>query len=190
MLEVIAVVVAAAALAICAGLAVRFRELSRRLRAAELALANSPSTGTALPEPPEPRPLEGLRVGVAITQDHPHAPFADLLKEHLFAEDVSDISILSPEAAKALRANWTSDDAPDILIAGEIACNGYAEVYYTADISCFTPQEAVCTVVERPPHGDRPVNLATGLISKLKQELDKIVGRDERRRAVRELRGL
>jgi hypothetical protein len=141
-------------------------------------------------EEPPPRPLEGLRVAVAITQDHPHAVFVDVLKDQLFAEDVTDILVLSAEEAALLDKNWKDrKDAPDILIKGDIVCNGYAEIYYTADFICSNATDAICTLIEKPPHGDRPSNLAIELVARLKKELGKIVGRNERRQAIRELKG-
>jgi hypothetical protein len=66
-------------------------------------------------------------------------------------------------------------------------CNGYAEIYYQADFSCSNAQHAICNLIEKPPHGDRPANLAMELVARIKTELEKRISRDERREAVREL---
>jgi len=75
----------------------------------------------------------------------------------------------------------------DIFISGTLTCNGYAEVYYQAEFTCFASGEAICTIIERPPGGDRPENLAMELVTKLSSKLDEFVRRNERRRAIDEL---
>ncbi|HTQ11330.1 MAG TPA: hypothetical protein VMI31_14790, partial [Fimbriimonadaceae bacterium] len=178
MLEAVAFAVAIAALAASAAMAARIRQLAARLEAAERALAERPNRADALegsrPALPESRPLEGLRVALAISQDHDHAPFVTLLKEQLFGEDVTDVSVLGPGESAALLAYWPESGGPDLLIDGQILCNSYAEIYYEADLTCRTPSQALCTIVERPPHGDRPVNLAHDLIARIKNELEKL----------------
>ncbi|RYG21730.1 hypothetical protein EON82_18355 [bacterium] len=116
------------------------------------------------------RPLQGLRVGLRIEQDHPHPVFANLLKELLLKED----AILEADAA-------------DLIVEGGVVCNGYADVYYTAELNCRLQDEAICVLIEKPPHGDRQENLARELLSKLKKELRKTTERSERSNALREL---
>ncbi len=78
----------------------------------------------------------------------------------------------------------------DLLVAGILKCNGYAEVYYEAEITCYSRHEAVCTLIERPPGGDRPGNLAIEVVATLNAKLDALFRRSERARAISELRGL
>src|ERR1700678_4105417 len=84
--------------------AYRLRGAEARLKAAETALrarAQDPS-----PElPTAVSPLHGLRIALAVTQDHPHPIFSDLLKEALLREDVLEVL---PAPASA----W------DVLIVG------------------------------------------------------------------------
>lgn len=176
MLEIVAGVVALAGLAVSLALAAKVQRLEARLRIAE----QSPAPAPALPEPMPERPLERLRIALSIEQDHSHPVFANLLKEQLLTEDVDSIVLLPTGAAP----DW---NATDILISGKLTCNGYAEIFYETDLTCFSPVEPICTVVQRPPHGDRPVNLAVELVAKLKVELEKLDSRIERRRALREL---
>lgn len=136
--------------------------------------------------PEAAKPLEGLRIALAVKQDHPHPVFANLLKEHLLRQDVSDVSFTSVSDFAAWKE---SDLRADILIAGSLTCNGYAEVYYQAEFSCYTANEPICTVIERPPGGDRPENLAMELVTKMGLKLDELLTRNERRRAIGELRG-
>ena len=176
-------IVALISLAISVVLAGRVLQLERRLQ------SNPHSALLAVAEPPA-RPLQGLRVVLAITQDHAHPVFANLLKEQLLSEDVTDIILLTPAETAGLRSDWKQRaDGPDLLIAGDIVCNGYAEIYYTADLTCSTADQAICNLTEKPPHGDRPSNLAIDLVARLKTELEKLVSRDERRQAIRELQG-
>src|SRR5579862_7607367 len=179
-MEILVGIVALVSLAISVFLGLRVLQLERRLGTLP------PSTAQPLPEPPS-RPLQGLRVALAITQDHPHPVFATLLKEQLLSEDVTDIAFLDTVEANALQADWKN--GPDILIAGDVVCNGYAEIYYTADFTCSTAVQPICTLIEKPPHGDRPSNLAIDLVARLKTEIEKLVSRDDRRRAIRELTG-
>jgi hypothetical protein len=172
MIEFIALTIAVTGLGLSLALVFRVRHLEGRLKATSTSL--SPPTVS-----PEHRssPLQGLRIGLNVSQDHAHAAFVNLLKEMLLAEDVTDIVVVN------------SGDAPnvDILIVGQLVCNGYAEVYYEAEFTCFIGNEPFCSLVERPPHGDRPSNLALELVKRLKCELDKVISRGERRRALREL---
>ncbi|HWA84150.1 MAG TPA: hypothetical protein VG820_11975 [Fimbriimonadaceae bacterium] len=176
MFEIVASLLALASLTLSAALAVRVRRLEEQLRSVE----RSAPTPVALPEPVSVHPLEGLRFALAISQDQAHAVFANLLKEHLLAEDAGEVALL----AEGETPDW---GGCDLFISGKVVCNGYAEIYYEADLTCHGPRGAICAVVERPPHGDRPVNLAVELIAKLKAELEKLERRDERRRALREL---
>lgn len=155
-------------------------QLERRLRTAEKALSERPAQiPIPLPDPDALHPLEGLRIALAISQDHPHAPFVNLLKELLLKEDV----------AEAATTDAVFDPATmDILIQGRITCNGYAEIYYDADLTCTSLRGPVCTLIEKPPHGDRPGNLGIELVARLRAELAKSVERTERKQAILELR--
>lgn len=144
------------------------RELARRV----LLLEQRP-----LPPPPESRPqlaqfrpLEGMRVALVFDQDHPHRPFETLLREALFREDA-----LVVESGETLR------------LEGRIVSNGYADVYFDAEIKAFANGVPALTLIERPPHGDRPGNLVLELIDRLNAELTKRQARDERQSALREL---
>jgi hypothetical protein len=168
MIEIIACVVAVASLGLSLVLARRVLQLEARLQ------VPLPSSAPVLEE--SPSKLEGLRIAVAITQDHEHPVFANLLKEELLRRDVAEVMFGD-------RGDF------DLLITGSLVCNGYAEVYYQADLTCRNAHEPICTLVERPPHGDRPSNLALELATKIERELDKLLSRNERRLAIRELSG-
>ena len=176
-MEFIVGVTALLSLGISVVLAGRLLKLERRFQ------GHPQAPPQPLLEPPS-RPLQGLRIALAISQDHPHPVFAALLKELLLTEDVSDVTLLEPNAGVKSTA-----EAPDILIAGDLVCNGYAEIYYTADFTCSTPNQPICTLIEKPPHGDRPSNLAIELVTRLKRELENLSNRTERRQAIRELQG-
>ena len=182
-MEYVACVLALIALTLCAGLAVRLMRLESQLKSLE-----GPSR-QALVEPPS-RPLQGLRVAVGVTQDYAQPVFANLLRECLFGEDVTEVQLLGTAEVASLHQSWREQGSgPDILIAGEVVCNGYSEIYYTAEFTCSTADQVICTLTEKPPHGDRPINLASDLVARLKTELEKLVSRDDRRRAIRELQG-
>lgn len=125
----------------------------------------------ANPTLPSPSPLEGLKVALAIRQDHAHPVFTDLLAEALRQVDAE---VVSGEG--------------EIAISGSVACNGYSDVYYRAELTCATPSETLCTIIENPAAGDRQANLAGELIAKLEQEITKRLSRNERRLALRELK--
>jgi hypothetical protein len=174
-IAVLSGVVAVASMGLSLVLAQRIRVLEDRLRSTKQ-VPDSPQP--QLPESAARKPLEGLRIAVNIRQDHTNPIFANLLKEQLLLEDVSEVSFLAT-------ADW--QDSADILVRGNLLCNGYAEIYYQADVECLSPNDSICTLSEKPAHGDRPTNLAIEVVSRLRFELDKLVSRDERRRAIREL---
>jgi hypothetical protein len=174
-LAVVSGLVALASLGVSVMLAMRVRFLESRLAAPRSLLESAP---LQLPEVSAIRPLDGLRIAVNIRQDHLNPIFANLLKEQLLLEEVAEVSFLA-------RPNW--HDSADILIRGSLLCNGYAEIYFEADIECLSPNDSICSLSEKPAHGDRPTNLAIEVVSRLKFELEKLVSRSERRRAIREL---
>src|SRR5206468_2354892 len=110
-------------------------------------------------------------IAVDIDQDHPQKPFDALLRGLLLKQDVTELDA----------------EQPDITIEGKVMCNGYSDVYYSAEILCRSRNGTICSISERPPSGDRQANLALEVVSKLGNELQKLVGRNERRRALREL---
>lgn len=167
MFELIASIVALCSLGVSAVLAFRVKGLSERLKAVESRLTARPSQAV-LPE--IDRPLQGISVALLIEQDHPHPVFANLLKELLLRED----------------ACVGTEDA-NLSIEGRIICNGYADVYYSAELTCEFRGEAVCVLIEKPPHGDRQENLARELVARLKKELSKTSLRSERQAAIHEL---
>ena len=184
MIEAIYLVTAFLTLAIALILAMRIMKIER-----QLASLSTQPIRSALEAPSEAgRPLAGLRIALAVKQDYPHPIFETLVKELLLSEDVAEVQIMTLDEAEALRSTWTPNSAgPELLICGEMVGNGYAEVYYRADFTCWAPDQAICTVLERPPNGDRPSNYAKELVTRLKGDLQKFVERDERRRAIREL---
>lgn len=123
--------------------------------------------------------MEGLRIALKIRQDHPHPIFANLLREQLLKEDVAEAVLLAESEDRPVAA--------DIFITGELTCNGYAEVYYRAELTAYAANEAICTLSEKPPDGARPTNLAIELVAMLNAKLSELISRSERRRALREL---
>lgn len=165
----------------------RVSQLNERLDAAERAIGDQREIPEEPPALEGRRVLEGLRIGLAIAQDHVYPAFANLLKEQLLKQDVADVLFLP---SSCTTDEWRASGKADLLIAGAITCNGYVEVYYQADLTCYSTTETVCTLIERPPGGDRPENLAMEVVTKLSDTLDKVLKRDERRRAIGELHGL
>ena len=78
----------------------------------------------------------------------------------------------------------------DVFISGTVVCNNYADVYYEADLTAFTDRGPVVVLSERPPHGNRQLNLAIEFVNRLDTELAQQSERTERQRALGELRGL
>lgn len=170
--EILTAIVALVSLGVSLVVATRLSQLGER----SAAFPPETSEASALPEPD--RPLQGLRIALAITQDHAHPVFANLLKERLLLEDVAEITMADSEDVDA-----------DIVIKGEIVGNGYTDIYYQAEFTCNGKVQPICTLIERPPHGDRPSNLAIELVTRLKNELSKLASRTERSQAIRELLG-
>lgn len=157
MLTVLLVLIAVV-LAVLVG--TRFRRMEERLRTLEA----RPLPVLESERVTEPNPLHGLRLDLHIAQDHPHIPFVALLRDALLREG----AIL---------------EEGGLSINGIVVCNGYADVYYRADLTVQEGGEPLFALAERPPHGDRPGNLALELVNRLKAELRK----RERQNALREL---
>ena len=185
MIEVVALVMAGLSLVVSLMVFAKVASLSNRPLAIHASAALEPIPSAL--EEALPSVLQGSKVGLSITQDHPHPVFVDCLKEALFKRDAADVILLGALDA----ADWKAGpEAPDLLIQGSVVCNGYANVYYEADLTCSDREKAICRLIEKPPHGDRPSNLALELVSKIESEVKKLVRRGERGRAVRELNEL
>jgi hypothetical protein len=164
MIAIIALIASLIALAFAGAIWVRLNAIEARTP------LPSASTALAFSEPPD-KPLEGLSVALRIKQDHPHPVFLNLLKEALLLEDAR-----------------LDADNPEIEIAGTIVCNGYSDVYFTSELICSTPAGPFCEIIEKPPHGDRPENLAIETVARLKAEWRKMHSRAERGQALKELK--
>lgn len=136
----------------------------------------------------EPNPLEGLRIGISVQQDHERPTFVDTLTEKLRSHDAL-IRLMSEDEASALARDWDSiEDPPDVLIHGRLTCNGYTDVFYDSAFDCIGKQGRLTTIIERPAQGGRQFNLADNLIERLRLELVQNRSMDERQRALGELK--
>jgi hypothetical protein len=141
-----------------------------------------------LPAIPELNPLEGLKVGVSVRQDHEHPTFAGILAEKLRSQDAV-VRLMTEDEAAALARDWGSmQDPPDVLVQGRLTCNGYTDVFYDSDFDCVCRAGRLTTIIERPAQGGRQFNLADTVIEKLRLELTESRARDERQRALGELK--
>lgn len=135
----------------------------------------------------DPNPLEGLRVGICVSQDHERPTFVDTLTEKLRSHDAL-IRLVAEEEASALARDWDSiQDPPDVLIQGRLTCNGYTDVFYDSALDCIARQGRLTTVIEKPANGGRQFNLADNIVERLRLELLENKTRDERQRALGEL---
>jgi len=182
-MAIVAVVLSVLSLVVAtAALFVAFRFSSRSLVVSSVPVAADETPVIELPS----RPLEGMKVWMQVEQDHPTKPFLKSLEEVLYSEDVADVS---PTGGELMLDGWKASDGPDLLICGRVACNGYSDVYYRAEFVCSTPEGRLCTLQRNPPHGDRPANLALELVAEIKSDLEKSKTRNERGRAIQELKG-
>jgi hypothetical protein len=148
----------------------------RRVRRLESSSTNALPMVSASDAKPFKPPLEGLRISLEITQDHPRPVFAQLLKDRLTTEDA--IPSISPTA---------QDQKPDLIVRGTIKCNGYEEVFYEALLDCFSKEGLLLTLSDKPSQGGRQANLATTLVTRIKQELQQSTQRQERQLALDQL---
>jgi hypothetical protein len=151
----------------------------------------APTVDEPLPQPfpalLEPNPLEGLRVGICVRQDHEHPTFVAILTEKLRSLDAL-IRLMTEDEAAALAKDWESiQDSPDVLIHGRLTCNGYSDVFYDSGFECTGRQGRLTTIIEKPAQGGRQFNLADNIIERLRLELTQSRTRDERQRALGEL---
>lgn len=152
----------------------RVQQLQRQITRPARSLDDSFPVPLLTPVEGPARPLEGLSISLDVQQDHPHPLFANFVAELLQKEDVARVSL-------------TPDEGADIQVVGHLTCNGYSDIYYEAEFECSSRGRAICVVIERPPHGDRPANLALELVSKLKVALRRSSERIDRQRAIQEL---
>jgi len=178
----VAIGISAAALGVAVTVAVRMQQMRHPEWETPHALDKAPES-----LPPKTPRLQQLRVALAIDQDYSHPAFAGLLREMLFQEDVVEISQITRSQADSMKHSWP--EGIDLLIEGSVLCNGYAEVYYEAEFQCRTARGDLCTLIEKPPHGDRPMNLAIELIERIAREYRKSIDQGERRAALKELGG-
>ena len=167
MLTLLALALAVVALGLVAVLATRIGSLSRRIEAIQRQNPALPSRETVRAD----GPLQGLRIALSIGQDHPHPVFATLLKEALLREG----ALVEPEPLSPL--------GEGLAVNGTVVCNGYADVYFRAEILVVAGGETLLTVAEKPSHGDRQENLAREVVARLRTEWPK----RERHGALREL---
>ena len=158
----LALLLAFLSLAVALALAARVATLSCRVRALETGSDRRASPASL----PANGHLHGLRIEFSIHQDHPLNPFEATLA-----------------GALAERGAVRVDADGDVRLAGTIKGNGYADVYFDADLAAEAGGRTLLRMRERPPHGDRPENLARELVARLEEEL----ARGERQGALREL---
>jgi hypothetical protein len=128
------------------------------------------------------RPLERLRIALAITEDAEYNPFRTLLHEALEKEDaqVVDIDI-------ANLSFFTGDY--DIAITGEVTSKGYRNIFHDARLECTANGTLLEAIIARPPHGDRQENLVVTVVTSLKRKVETTLYRSGRTLALAELRG-
>ena len=134
--------------------------------------------------------LSGLVIAIAITQDHPAAPFARLLRDALHSAD-ADVSIISEEGASQIAAllhSGSTGHAPDVLIRGSITCNGYSDIFYRAGLTFTTRFGELNPLTEQPAQGAPQNSLCLEALSRLTADLPVARLRAERTAALRELR--
>lgn len=120
-----------------------------------------------------PGALHGLRIALSIEQDAKNPVFRTLLEEQFAKFDPI----------------WAEEAEADVLIRGQIKCNGYTDVYFEGEIEASYQGEPLVALFLRPYHGDRQRNLAIDVSNRVEDALGKKLARDERQSALRELGG-
>lgn len=167
-MDVLAILLSVVATSVAIALAIRVRRLEECLASLVLPVP-SPSLVAV-----EESVLQGLRVAIDLQQDHAHPVFAELLRDTLLGRDVAEVIL-------------GRSDTCVCVIDGHVTCHGYTDVYFEADLTCTAPSGVVCTLIEKPPSGDRQENLALEIVSRMVKELEKSERRGERRAALSEL---
>lgn len=196
MLVTIACILAAASLVVSWSLTfalLRLRSRSQQLQQALITVQNQLDSQRihAVGNDLDPySTLSGLRIALAIEQDHTLPTLTLMLKDALGACD-AEVSLLDTRQALLLSEAWghaEMPDPPDLLIWGSVTCNGYSEVYYKAMLNYLTPYGLLNPTSEQPSHGNPQSSLVVTIVSKLKRELVVAQRRQERGRALSELR--
>lgn len=162
-MEVLAVASGFASILACVLLLKRLRWLEDKVRALERRTHASLSDRC-------PSILGGKRVLVHVSQDHDQPLMERLLAERLALEDALIVS-----------------QGADLEISGSIQCNGYSDIYFSAEFEVTTAHGLLCHVSEKPPHGDRPHNLVQELVARVSIALEQSQVRHERSEALQEL---
>ncbi|HJP83731.1 MAG TPA: hypothetical protein VJ835_09530 [Fimbriimonadaceae bacterium] len=166
MLEVVSIILSALAIVVAGAAWFRAGTPINETRDRSLESVDSPSLVA-------PSKLAGLTFRLTISQDHPYPIFARLLKDELEKADAGVVE---------------SDADSDIRIEGSIHCNGYSDIYFQAELTASNAEGPFSVIIEKPPHGDRPENLAREIVSRIESDWTKREDRRERGSAIRELR--
>ena len=166
LIEVVSIILSVLAILIAG--AAWFRAAAPTMEARERSLDSRDAPSLAAPSK-----LAGLTFRLTISQDHPYPIFARLLKDEL-------------EKANAAVVELHADS--DIQVEGSIHCNGYSDIYFQAELTASNAEGPFSVIIEKPPHGDRPENLAREIVSRIESDWSKQEDRRERGSAIRELR--
>jgi hypothetical protein len=196
MLESIVAFLAAVSATAVAGLTVavvRLNKRSQHLHNALIALQQETTARNSQlhTDPYYPNSsLSGLRIALAVNQDHTIPTLSLLLKDALSARD-AEVTLIDPNECDTLVHNWGQAegcDQPDILIWGVVTCNGYSEQYYKVMLNYLTPYGSLNPTSEQPAQGSPQSSLVITIVSKIEKDLNLAERRYERSRAIRELR--
>ena len=196
MVESIAIVLAAAGIGLSAGLAIAVARLYKKSEQMQQALSSLQKTANSrIEQTPATDPdtyLSGFRIALSIAQDHTIPTLSLLLKEALVACD-AEVTMIGTEQAQSFVKNWgtnthSASDQPDVLVWGNITCNGYSESYYSAHLNYLTPYGMLNPTSERPAQGNPQNSLVADIVSKIKKGTISAQTRAERVRAIGELR--
>lgn len=134
-------------------------------------------------------PLEPIRVAIAIEQDHKLPILSNLIKERLEADD-GMVTVIDADQASTYAdlGKWSTESGePHVVVAGNVKCNGYSDVFYEADLTFLYARGIVDSILENPPNGGRQVNLANKVVSRLKRTYEESSRKAERNQALHEL---
>lgn len=162
MIEIFLVAATLFSIVISLHLATRVADLHARLSAFEMKSKAIKVEAVAVGRPFD---FKGRKVALVIEQDHPTPIFENILKDQLLREGASVV--------KSLQVSPGTRSIYDLVISGRIGCDGFADVYYESDLVCSAGADTVCVLVDRPLHGERPLNLAKQLIERVKEDWNK-----------------
>jgi hypothetical protein len=159
---------------------VRLETMERDRKALPNLQAHSAASGST---------LSTLHIVLAVQQDHSLSPFAERLSDQFRKHGAVVTRIAANDMANAPTDFEVAYPAADIIVSGNIVCNGYTDVCFKADLFAMCPFGELPPLVRQYADGAPQQSVAIEAAEYFAAAFAKTRDIHERERAVRELSG-